>query len=228
MNPDIFINSMHKIQHKCCHQMHCWKISLKLICTWSHEAFDSFILFFCSLVIFFKDRIYPELQLLLGQDRKVVVGRDAQWEQTLARAVCIRDICRERLDQTGDRVGRGKQSWFRLNYSYYWCHVVDLYKPWSGRTLWTPISFSWMISVLFDKVWGVCVQQCVFEFHPLEMCCSPASVCVWVCVSPLSPPSLISAIMPTCVWLSPPLPPTVTLTSFPFCAWLSLLSRPSS
>uniref|UniRef100_A0A674MNC5 Focadhesin n=1 Tax=Takifugu rubripes TaxID=31033 RepID=A0A674MNC5_TAKRU len=48
-----------------------------------------------------QDRIYPELQVLLGQDRKVVVGRDAQWEQTLARAVCIRDICRERPYQHG-------------------------------------------------------------------------------------------------------------------------------
>lgn len=46
-----------------------------------------------------KDRIYPELQRLLGQqDSRVVVGRDAQWEQVLARAACLRDICRERSD----------------------------------------------------------------------------------------------------------------------------------
>lgn len=153
MNPDIFINSMHKIQHKCCHQMHCWKISLELICTWNHEAFDSFILFFSSLVIFFKDRIYPELQLLLGQDRKVVVGRDAQWEQTLARAVCIRDICRERLDQTGDRVGRGKQSWFRLNYSFYWCRVFDLYKPWSGRVDGRRVNTDFIFLDDFNALW---------------------------------------------------------------------------
>lgn len=46
-----------------------------------------------------KDRVYPELQRLLGQqDSRVVVGRDAQWEQILARAACLRDICRERSD----------------------------------------------------------------------------------------------------------------------------------
>lgn len=44
-----------------------------------------------------KDRVYPELQRLLGQhDCRVVVGRDAQWELILARAACIRDICTER------------------------------------------------------------------------------------------------------------------------------------
>lgn len=44
-----------------------------------------------------QDRIYPELQRLLGQqDSRVVVGRDAQWEHILARAACLRDICRER------------------------------------------------------------------------------------------------------------------------------------
>lgn len=46
-----------------------------------------------------KDRIYPELQRLLGQqDSRVVVGRDTQWEQVLARAASLRDICRERSD----------------------------------------------------------------------------------------------------------------------------------
>nr|XP_033465601.1 focadhesin [Epinephelus lanceolatus] len=49
-----------------------------------------------------QDRIYPELQRLLGQqDSRVVVGRDAQWEQIVARAACLRDICRERPYQHG-------------------------------------------------------------------------------------------------------------------------------
>ncbi|XP_034532394.1 focadhesin [Notolabrus celidotus] len=49
-----------------------------------------------------QDRVYSELQRLLGQqDSRVVVGRDAQWEQILARAACIRDVCRERPYQHG-------------------------------------------------------------------------------------------------------------------------------
>ncbi|XP_059210534.1 focadhesin [Centropristis striata] len=49
-----------------------------------------------------QDRIYPELQRLLGQqDSRVVVGRDAQWEQILARSACLRDICTERPYQHG-------------------------------------------------------------------------------------------------------------------------------
>uniref|UniRef100_A0AAQ6IU57 DUF3730 domain-containing protein n=1 Tax=Anabas testudineus TaxID=64144 RepID=A0AAQ6IU57_ANATE len=49
-----------------------------------------------------QDRVYPELQRLLGQhDSRVVVGRDAQWEQFLARAACIRDVCTERPYQHG-------------------------------------------------------------------------------------------------------------------------------
>uniref|UniRef100_UPI003AB0ACCF focadhesin n=1 Tax=Centroberyx gerrardi TaxID=166262 RepID=UPI003AB0ACCF len=49
-----------------------------------------------------QDRVYPELQRLLGQqDWRVVVGRDTQWEQILARAACLRDICRERPYQHG-------------------------------------------------------------------------------------------------------------------------------
>ncbi|KAM6894866.1 focadhesin isoform 1-T2 [Lycodopsis pacificus] len=49
-----------------------------------------------------QDRIYPDLQRLLSQqDSRVVVGRDAQWEQILARAACLRDICRERPYQHG-------------------------------------------------------------------------------------------------------------------------------
>ncbi|XP_074555425.1 focadhesin [Halichoeres trimaculatus] len=49
-----------------------------------------------------QDRVYSELQRLLGQqDSRVVVGRDAQWEQILARAACVRDICTERPYQHG-------------------------------------------------------------------------------------------------------------------------------
>lgn len=49
-----------------------------------------------------QDRIYPELQRLLGQqDSRVVVGRDVQWQHILARAACVRDICRERPYQHG-------------------------------------------------------------------------------------------------------------------------------
>ncbi|XP_069034005.1 focadhesin isoform X1 [Embiotoca jacksoni] len=51
-----------------------------------------------------QDRVYPELQRLLGQQDSGgagVVGRDTQWEQVLARAACIRDICRERPYQHG-------------------------------------------------------------------------------------------------------------------------------
>ncbi|AWO95702.1 putative focadhesin isoform 2 [Scophthalmus maximus] len=49
-----------------------------------------------------QDRVYPELQRLLSQqDNRVVVGRDSQWEQILARAACLRDICRERPYQHG-------------------------------------------------------------------------------------------------------------------------------
>uniref|UniRef100_A0A8C9XL92 Focadhesin n=1 Tax=Sander lucioperca TaxID=283035 RepID=A0A8C9XL92_SANLU len=49
-----------------------------------------------------QDRVYPELQRLLGQqDSRVVVGRDFQWEQILARAACLRDVCRERPYQHG-------------------------------------------------------------------------------------------------------------------------------
>ncbi|XP_019714030.1 focadhesin isoform X2 [Hippocampus comes] len=44
-----------------------------------------------------EDRVYPELQRLLAQpDNRVVMGRETQWEQVLARAACLRDICRER------------------------------------------------------------------------------------------------------------------------------------
>ncbi|XP_057711558.1 focadhesin isoform X2 [Corythoichthys intestinalis] len=49
-----------------------------------------------------QDRVYPELQRLLAQpDNRVVMGRDTQWEQVLARAACLRDICRERPYQHG-------------------------------------------------------------------------------------------------------------------------------
>uniref|UniRef100_A0A3Q3XJJ0 Uncharacterized protein n=1 Tax=Mola mola TaxID=94237 RepID=A0A3Q3XJJ0_MOLML len=49
------------------------------------------------------DRIYPELQRLLGQQNsRVLVGRDAEWEQILARAACLRDICKDPYQHGGD------------------------------------------------------------------------------------------------------------------------------
>uniref|UniRef100_A0A1A7WHK4 Focadhesin n=1 Tax=Iconisemion striatum TaxID=60296 RepID=A0A1A7WHK4_9TELE len=49
-----------------------------------------------------QDRVYPELQRLLSlKDPRGVVGQDTQWEQILARAACLRDICRERPYQHG-------------------------------------------------------------------------------------------------------------------------------
>ncbi|XP_062371903.1 focadhesin [Sardina pilchardus] len=50
-----------------------------------------------------QDRVYPELQRLMCVCEKsaALMGRDAQWEQVLARAACIRDVCRERPYQHG-------------------------------------------------------------------------------------------------------------------------------
>uniref|UniRef100_A0A3P9NBI6 Focadhesin n=1 Tax=Poecilia reticulata TaxID=8081 RepID=A0A3P9NBI6_POERE len=49
-----------------------------------------------------QDRVYPDLQGLLGQqDIRLMVGKDTQWEQTVARAACLRDICKERPYQHG-------------------------------------------------------------------------------------------------------------------------------
>uniref|UniRef100_A0A8C9SVB1 Focadhesin n=1 Tax=Scleropages formosus TaxID=113540 RepID=A0A8C9SVB1_SCLFO len=51
-----------------------------------------------------QDRVYPELQKLMAQLEKtstVVLGKDDQWEHILARAACIRDVCRERPYQHG-------------------------------------------------------------------------------------------------------------------------------
>ncbi|XP_067301442.1 focadhesin isoform X2 [Pseudorasbora parva] len=50
-----------------------------------------------------QDRVYPDLQRLMSHLEKssVVIGKDTQWEQILARAACIRDICRERPYQHG-------------------------------------------------------------------------------------------------------------------------------
>ncbi|CAL9694547.1 unnamed protein product [Knipowitschia caucasica] len=49
-----------------------------------------------------QDRVYPELQRLLSQhEDRVVLGREAQWEQLLSRAACLRDICTERPYQHG-------------------------------------------------------------------------------------------------------------------------------
>ncbi|XP_076829762.1 focadhesin [Brachyhypopomus gauderio] len=50
-----------------------------------------------------QDRVYPELQKVMAvlEKSSVVVGKEAQWEQIVARAACIRDICRERPYQHG-------------------------------------------------------------------------------------------------------------------------------
>ncbi|XP_051570142.1 focadhesin-like isoform X1 [Myxocyprinus asiaticus] len=50
-----------------------------------------------------QDRVYPDLQRLMSQLERssVVIGKETQWEQILARAACVRDICRERPYQHG-------------------------------------------------------------------------------------------------------------------------------
>ncbi|XP_062850155.1 focadhesin isoform X2 [Trichomycterus rosablanca] len=50
-----------------------------------------------------QDRVYPDLQKLMALMEKssVMVGKEVQWEQILARAACVRDICRERPYQHG-------------------------------------------------------------------------------------------------------------------------------
>ncbi|NXM42399.1 FOCAD protein, partial [Gymnorhina tibicen] len=50
-----------------------------------------------------QDRIYPELQkfLAISDMPSVSVDKDAQWEKLIAKAACIRDICRLRPYQHG-------------------------------------------------------------------------------------------------------------------------------
>ncbi|NWQ77385.1 FOCAD protein, partial [Columbina picui] len=50
-----------------------------------------------------QDRIYPELQKFLAMSDmpSLSVDKDAQWEKLIARAACIRDICRQRPYQHG-------------------------------------------------------------------------------------------------------------------------------
>ncbi|XP_037979583.1 focadhesin isoform X2 [Motacilla alba alba] len=50
-----------------------------------------------------QDRIYPELQKFLAMSdmSSVSVDKDAQWEKLIAKAACIRDICRLRPYQHG-------------------------------------------------------------------------------------------------------------------------------
>ncbi|XP_030636113.1 focadhesin [Chanos chanos] len=50
-----------------------------------------------------EDRVYPDLQKLMAvlEKSSTVVGKETQWEQILARAACVRDICRERPYQHG-------------------------------------------------------------------------------------------------------------------------------
>uniref|UniRef100_A0A8B9GT48 Focadhesin n=1 Tax=Amazona collaria TaxID=241587 RepID=A0A8B9GT48_9PSIT len=50
-----------------------------------------------------QDRIYPELQKFLAMSDmpSLSVDKDAQWEKLIAKAACIRDICRQRPYQHG-------------------------------------------------------------------------------------------------------------------------------
>ncbi|MBN3306161.1 FOCAD protein, partial [Amia calva] len=50
-----------------------------------------------------QDRVYPDLQKLMGMLEKssIVVGKEEKWEQILAKAACIRDICKQRPYQHG-------------------------------------------------------------------------------------------------------------------------------
>ncbi|XP_005490993.1 focadhesin isoform X3 [Zonotrichia albicollis] len=50
-----------------------------------------------------QDRIYPELQKFLAMSdmSSVSVDKDAQWEKLIAKAACVRDICRLRPYQHG-------------------------------------------------------------------------------------------------------------------------------
>ncbi|XP_074935354.1 focadhesin [Phalacrocorax aristotelis] len=50
-----------------------------------------------------QDRIYPELQkfLVMSDMTYLSVDKDAQWEKLIAKAACIRDICRQRPYQHG-------------------------------------------------------------------------------------------------------------------------------
>ncbi|NWS27193.1 FOCAD protein, partial [Polioptila caerulea] len=50
-----------------------------------------------------QDRIYPELQkfLAISDMPSVSVDKEAQWEKLIAKAACIRDICRQRPYQHG-------------------------------------------------------------------------------------------------------------------------------
>ncbi|XP_030579046.1 focadhesin [Archocentrus centrarchus] len=71
-----------------------------------------------------QDRVYPDLQRLMGQqDSRVMVGRDTQWEQILARAACIRDICKERPYQHGGDMLAA------ISLTLKWCNRPDLATP---------------------------------------------------------------------------------------------------
>lgn len=50
-----------------------------------------------------QDRIYPELQKFLATSDvpSLAVDKDAQWEKVIAKAACIRDICKQRPYQHG-------------------------------------------------------------------------------------------------------------------------------
>ncbi|KFV72105.1 Focadhesin, partial [Dryobates pubescens] len=50
-----------------------------------------------------QDRLYPELQkfLAMSDPPSLSIDKDAQWEMLIAKAACIRDICRQRPYQHG-------------------------------------------------------------------------------------------------------------------------------
>ncbi|NWY51564.1 FOCAD protein, partial [Chionis minor] len=50
-----------------------------------------------------QDRIYPELQKFLAMSdvSSLYVDKDAQWEKLIAKAACVRDICKQRPYQHG-------------------------------------------------------------------------------------------------------------------------------
>ncbi|PKU43098.1 hypothetical protein llap_6589 [Limosa lapponica baueri] len=59
-----------------------------------------------------QDRIYPELQkfLAMSDTSSLSVDKDAQWEKLIAKAACIRDICRQRYN-SDHRTKLYKSNW---------------------------------------------------------------------------------------------------------------------
>ncbi|XP_010146272.1 PREDICTED: focadhesin-like, partial [Eurypyga helias] len=50
-----------------------------------------------------QDRIYPELQkfMMMSDNPSLSADKDSQWEKLIAKAACVRDICRQRPYQHG-------------------------------------------------------------------------------------------------------------------------------